>query len=150
MSEIVGETGPGDRDVMDCDVLIVGAGPAGLGAAIRIKQIDPDVHVIVLEKGAEVGAHIVSGAVIDPVGLDALLPTGRQQTHFPRTTPVAEDRFSVLTPKGSLSFPAFLLPPLMSNHGNLIGSLSEVCRWLGAEAEKLGVEIYAGFSGSAL
>ena len=144
------EIGPGDRESIDCDVLIVGAGPAGLAAAIRIRQIDPAVHVVVLEKGAEVGALIVSGAVIDPSGLDALIPDARRRDDFPKLTRVASDRFSYLTAKGSFAVPGFIMPPLMSNHGNLIGSLGEVCRWLGAEAEKLGVEIYAGFAGSDL
>ena len=150
MSEPMGEAGSGDRESIACDVLIVGAGPAGLAAAIRIKQVDPGIHVIVLEKGAEVGAHVVSGAVIDPVGLDALIPGGRERDDFPKLTRVAEDRFSFLTAASSLAIPSFLLPPLMSNRGNLIGSLGEVCRWLAGEAEKLGVDIYAGFAGSAL
>ena len=150
MNDPTVETGPGDREAISCDVLIVGAGPAGLAAAIRIKQIDPAVHVVVLEKGAEVGAHIVSGAVIDPSGLDALIPGGRKRADFPKLTPVQSDRFSFLTSKGGLSVPSFAIPPLMSNHGNLIGSLGEVCRWLATQAETLGVEIYAGFAGSAL
>ena len=94
MNDPTVETGPGDREAISCDVLIVGAGPAGLAAAIRIKQIDPAVHVVVLEKGAEVGAHIVSGAVIDPSGLDALIPGGRKRADFPKLTPVQSDRFS--------------------------------------------------------
>jgi electron-transferring-flavoprotein dehydrogenase len=146
----LGETGPGDRETIECDVLIVGAGPAGLAAAIRIKQIDPAIHVVVLEKAAEIGAHIVSGAVIDPVGIDTLLPEARRRADFPRLTPVSDDRFVFLTERGSIAVPGFLLPPLMSNHGNLIGSLGELCRWLGTEAESLGVEIYAGFAGSVL
>jgi electron-transferring-flavoprotein dehydrogenase len=150
MSDPTIELGPGDREAISCDVLIVGAGPAGLAAAIRIKQIDPAVHVVVLEKGAEVGAQIVSGAVIDPSGLDALLPGGRAREDFPKLTTVSGDRFSILTAGGGFTVPGVLMPPLMSNHGNLIGSLGEVCRWLAGEAEKLGVEIYAGFAGSAL
>jgi len=146
----MGDRYPDDREVIECDVLIVGAGPAGLAAAIRVKQNDPAIQVIVLEKGGEVGAHIISGAVIDPIGIDTLLPGARARSDFPRLVPVEEDRFSFLTPKRRIPVPPFLLPSLMSNHGNLIGSLGEVCRWLAAEAETLGVEIYAGFAGAEL
>src|SRR5438309_2271378 len=134
------------REAMEFDVVIVGAGPAGLSAAIRLKQINPDLAVVVVEKGSEVGAHILSGAVIDPIGLDKLLPEWRREDDTPVRTPVIEDRFYWLGPAGSLRVPNFLLPPLMSNHGNYIVSLGNVCRWLATKAEGLGVEIYPGFA----
>jgi len=130
---------------MEFDVVIVGAGPAGLSAAIRLKQINPDVSVVVVEKGSEVGAHILSGAVIDPIGLDKLLPEWRAQDS-PVKTPVTDDRFYFLSESGALRLPNFMMPPLMSNHGNFIVSLGAVCRWLGPKAEALGVEIYPGFA----
>ncbi|WP_201788156.1 electron transfer flavoprotein-ubiquinone oxidoreductase [Paraburkholderia phytofirmans] len=130
---------------MDFDVLIIGAGPAGLAAAIRLKQIASDLSVVVVEKGAEVGAHVLSGAVIDPIGLDRLLP-GWREDDSPLKQPVLEDRFYWLTAGGAVRFPNFLMPPLMSNRGNFIASLGEVCRWLGKKAEALGVEIYPGFA----
>jgi electron-transferring-flavoprotein dehydrogenase len=133
------------REAMEFDVVIVGAGPAGLSAAIRLKQINPDLGVVVVEKGSEVGAHILSGAVIDPVGLDKLLPEWRTED-TPIKTPVTDDRFYWLGPAGSLRVPNFLMPPLMSNHGNYIVSLGNVCRWLATKAEGLGVEIYPGFA----
>jgi electron-transferring-flavoprotein dehydrogenase len=132
---------------MEFDVVIVGAGPAGLSAAIRLKQINPDLGVVVVEKGSEVGAHILSGAVIDPIGLDRLLPEWREED-TPIKTPVTDDRFYWLGPAGKLRVPNFLLPPLMSNHGNYIVSLGNVCRWLATKAEGLGVEIYPGFAAS--
>jgi electron-transferring-flavoprotein dehydrogenase len=134
---------------MEFDVVIVGAGPAGLAAAIRLKQLaaetGKDVSVVVLEKGSQVGAHILSGAVIDPVALDRLLPDWREQDS-PLQTQVSEDRFYYLTEKSGIGFPFFLMPPLMSNHGCYIGSLGSLCRWLGEQAEALGVEIYPGIS----
>jgi electron-transferring-flavoprotein dehydrogenase len=133
------------REAMEFDVVIVGAGPAGLSAAIRLKQINPDLGVVVVEKGSEVGAHILSGAVIDPIGLDKLLPEWRAED-TPIKTPVTDDRFYWLGPAGSLRVPNFLLPPLMSNHGNYVVSLGNVCRWLATKAEGLGVEIYPGFA----
>jgi electron-transferring-flavoprotein dehydrogenase len=134
---------------MEFDVVIVGAGPAGLAAAIRLKQLGAetgkDVSVVVLEKGSQVGAHILSGAVIDPVALDRLLPQWREQDS-PLQTQVSEDRFYYLTENSGIGFPSFLMPPLMSNHGCYIGSLGSLCRWLGEQAEALGIEIYPGIS----
>jgi electron-transferring-flavoprotein dehydrogenase len=137
------------REVMDFDVVIVGAGPAGLAAAIRLKQINPEIAVVVVEKGSEVGAHILSGAVIDPVGLDRLLPQWREED-APITTPVTQDRFYWLGPAGALRLPNAFMPPLMSNHGNFVVSLGEVCRWLAKKAEALGVEIFPGCAAAEL
>ena len=138
-----------ERETMEFDVVIVGAGPAGLAAAIRLKHLaaetGKDVSVVVLEKGSQVGAHILSGAVIDPVALDRLLPQWREQDS-PLQTQVSEDRFYYLTENSGIGFPSFLMPPLMSNHGCYIGSLGSLCRWLGEQAEALGVEIYPGIS----
>ncbi|MEX2319293.1 MAG: electron transfer flavoprotein-ubiquinone oxidoreductase [Bauldia sp.] len=134
------------RESMDFDVVVVGAGPAGLAAAIRLKQIEPALSVVVLEKGAEVGAHILSGAVIDPSGLDALLPDWRSDDAAPLKTPVSDDRFYWLGPAGALRIPNFVMPPLMNNHGAYIASLGDVCRWLAQKAEALGVEIFPGFA----
>jgi len=138
-----------ERETMEFDVVIVGAGPAGLAAAIRLKQLGAetgkDVSVVVLEKGSQVGAHILSGAVIDPVALDRLLPQWRKQDS-PLQTQVSEDRFYYLTENSGIGFPSFLMPPLMSNHGCYIGSLGSLCRWLGEQAEALGIEIYPGIS----
>jgi electron-transferring-flavoprotein dehydrogenase len=138
-----------ERETMEFDVVIVGAGPAGLAAAIRLKQLaaetGKDISVVVLEKGSQVGAHILSGAVIDSVALDRLLPQWREQDS-PLQTQVSEDRFYYLTENSGIGFPSFLMPPLMSNHGCYIGSLGSLCRWLGEQAEALGVEIYPGIS----
>ncbi|MGE5266564.1 MAG: electron transfer flavoprotein-ubiquinone oxidoreductase [Deltaproteobacteria bacterium] len=137
------------RDSMEFDVVIVGAGPAGLAAAIRLKQLAAqtgrEVSVVVLEKGSEVGAHILSGAVIDPVGLNRLIPDWKAKG-APVQTEVTEDRFLLLGPQGDMTLPALLMPPLMNNHGNYIVSLGAVTRWLGEQAADLGVEIYPGFA----
>ncbi len=135
-----------ERESMEFDVVIVGAGPAGLAAAIRFKQINPELSVVVLEKGGEVGAHILSGAVVDPVGIDKLLPDWREESDHPFKTPVTDDQFLVLGPAGSVRLPNFAMPPLMNNHGNYIVSLGNVARWLAGHAENLGVEIYPGFA----
>lgn len=139
-----------ERESMEFDVVIVGAGPAGLSAAIRLKQVNPELSVVVLEKGAEVGAHILSGAVVDPIGIDKLLPEWRNDSDHPFKTPVTDDHFLVLGPAGSVRLPNFLMPPLMNNHGNYIVSLGNVCRWLAGHAEALGVEIYPGFAADDL
>ncbi|MEZ2129041.1 MULTISPECIES: electron transfer flavoprotein-ubiquinone oxidoreductase [unclassified Sinorhizobium] len=135
-----------ERESMEFDVVIVGAGPAGLAAAIRLKQVNPELSVVVLEKGAEVGAHILSGAVVDPIGIDRLLPGWREEADHPFKTEVTDDHFLFLGPAGSIRLPNLMMPPLMSNHGNYIVSLGLVCRWLAAKAEELGVEIYPGFA----
>jgi electron-transferring-flavoprotein dehydrogenase len=133
------------REAMHFDVVIVGAGASGLAAAIRVKQLMPEASVVVVEKGSEVGAHILSGAVIDPIGLDRLLPDWRNED-APIKTKVSEDRFYWLSPRRAVRLPAFMMPPLMSNHGNYVVSLGSVCRWLATRAEALGVEIYPGFA----
>jgi electron-transferring-flavoprotein dehydrogenase len=133
------------REAMEFDVVIVGAGPAGLAAAIRFKQLAAEKTVVVVEKGSEVGAHILSGAVIDPIGLDRLIPEWRNE-ETPIKTAVKADRFYLLGPSGGLRLPVGLMPPLMSNHGNFIVSLGDVCRYLARKAEALGVEIYPGFA----
>jgi electron-transferring-flavoprotein dehydrogenase len=132
------------RESMDFDVVIVGGGPAGLAAAIRLKQLNADTSVCVLEKGSEIGAHILSGAVIDPRALTELLPDWKEKG-APLDTPVTEDRFCFFSEKRAISIPHILFPPLMSNRGNYIVSLSNLCKWLGQQAEGLGVEIYPGF-----
>lgn len=138
-----------ERESMEYDVVIVGAGPSGLSAAIRLKQLaaekGQEVSVCVLEKGSEVGAHILSGNVIDPKALNELIPDWKEKG-APLNTPVTDDRFYILSDKGGIRIPQFLLPPLMHNDGNYAISLGNLCRWLAGQAEELGVEIYPGFA----
>ena len=131
-------------DIMECDVLIVGAGPAGLSAAIRLKQLSPELNVMLIEKGSEVGAHILSGAVMDPKAINELLPDWKA-LGAPLNVPVLTDRFNLLTKAGKFKLPT---PPQMHNKGNYIISLANLCRWLAQQAEGLGVQIFPGFTGA--
>lgn len=138
-----------EREAMEYDVVIVGAGPSGLSAAIRLKQLDADLEVVVLEKGSEVGAHILSGAVLDPSGLDRLMPDWKEKNP-PITVKVEEDKFYLLGEGGQIRIPNWFMPPLMNNHGNYIVSMGNVCRWMAEQAEELGVEIFPGMACSEL
>src|SRR6476646_1748007 len=130
------------REAMDFGVVIVGGGPSGLSAAIRLKQLAPDAAVCLVEKGSEIGAHILSGAVLEPRALNELIPDWREK-NAPLDTPASDDRFLYLTATRAFRLPT---PPQMHNHGNYIVSLGNVCRWLATQAEALGVEIYPGFA----
>jgi len=140
------------RESMEFDLVIVGGGPAGLSAAIRAKQVanaaGEELEVVVLEKGGEVGAHILSGLVLDPKALDELIPDWRTRDDRPIRTEVKADKYKLLGSHGSMGMPTFAFPPFMHNHGCFIGSLANVCRWLGTEAENLGVQVFPGFAAS--
>ena len=139
------------REAMEFDVVIIGGGPAGLASAIRLKQLaaekGSEIGVCLIEKGAEIGAHILSGAVMDPRALDELLPNWKNDG-APLNAPVTEDRFLILSETGATQVPNSLLPQCFHNEGNYVISLGNVCRWLGEQAEALGVEIYPGFAGA--
>ncbi len=135
-----------ERESMPYDVVIVGGGPAGLAAAIRIKQVNPETTVCVLEKGSEIGAHILSGAVVDPKALDELLPTWREDGCPMAEVPVTDNWHWALSRTGKTALPHLMMPPFLSNHGNYTGSLGNLCRWLAEQAGELGVEIFPGFA----
>src|SRR4029077_4168255 len=134
------------RESMEFDIVIVGAGASSLSAAIRLKQLNADLSIVVVEKGSEVGAHILSGAVIDPVSLDKLVPDWSEDAYCPLKTQVKDHRFYWMMAGSAIRLPNFAMPPLMNNHHCYIGSLGNVCRWLAPKAEALGVEIYPGFA----
>ena len=137
------------REAMEYDIVVVGAGPSGLSAAIRLKQLNSDLNVVILEKGSEVGAHILSGAVLDPSALNKLIPDWKDKG-APLNTAVTEDNFYLMGESGQLRLPNLMMPPLMNNHGNFIVSMGNVCRWMAEQAEEMGVEIFPGMACSEL
>ncbi len=145
---------PVDRESMEFDVVIVGAGPAGLSAAIRLKQLEAEtgreISVVVVEKGSEVGAHILSGAVLDPKALDELLPDWREDADCPIDTPVTKEKFMYMGPAGSMPLPVWAMPDMLKNHGCYAVSMGNVCRWLAEKAEAMGVEVYPMMAASRL
>ena len=138
-----------EREHIDYDVVIVGAGPSGLSAACRLKQLDPDISVVIVEKGSEVGAHILSGAVLEPTALNELFPDWKDQG-APVNTPVSQDKLYFFTKSKAIRIPSFLAPKTMHNNGNFVISLGNLCRWLAQQAEKLGVEVFPGFSAAEI